>query len=280
MLAFVLVFFSVLFLFAWRLTRRAEERSALAAMLSGEAPAPSGPGRFSALAKKAASLAGDPVELQTNLELSGTGLTLERFGAVRLVACGAGALLGVLGLTRPALAPFFALAGAGLGYVLPEFLVTGRAKERRRKAGSEVMNFTELLCTALESGLSVSEALRRVSASAGGVLGEEFTRALVEADSGRQRGEALRDMSARLKVRELDLVVDTLLQAHRYGAGVAGILKAQAARMREDAKSRFTEMGKKASTKMVFPIMLFVMVPLTVIVLLPALLSIKDALKF
>jgi tight adherence protein C len=202
------------------------------------------------------------------------GLDAEDFLAVKVIS---GAALGVLLplILRPGALWGLLLAAAGAmgGYALPDFWLRGKAQARQAVLRGQVPGFAELLAVACDAGLDLLGAVEAVSSRYRGLLGDEFARTRAEIMAGRPREEAYQDLAERNGCDELTLLVNAVSQAERYGTPVAEALKAQSRSLRDLARSRLQERAQALTVKIIFPVIVFVFLPLVVIILGPLLVN-------
>lgn len=285
---------SVLLVFLWVL-----ERGELAALRVGrlvgairpsamELAREEGPGGLGALFRAAlarvARLAGrffpvgQAAELEEKLLQAGRpwGLGAEGFYSLKLtLGAVAAAVLGGLGFFGSSgRGVLLLVAGAAIGYMLPDFWVGQLVEQRKRKVEGQLFSFCDLLALCCEAGLSLGEAVKRVAEKMPGLLAELFLHAVREAELGRPRQEAFGEMARQVASEELRLLVSALGQAERAGAPVAQVLRDQAREMRALRRLRATEFAQKASVKMLLPVVFFMFLPMLALLLGPALLSV------
>jgi tight adherence protein C len=104
----------------------------------------------------------------------------------------------------------------------------------------------------------------------------EVHRVLQEMKIGIARTDALRSLSARTTVRELQSFVTAVVQAGELGVPIAGVLREHARDQRTKRRQRAEEQAQKVPVKMLFPMMFFVLPALFMVILGPAALSIMD----
>ncbi|MDB4894715.1 MAG: hypothetical protein JWN15_977 [Firmicutes bacterium] len=122
--------------------------------------------------------------------------------------------------------------GAAVGFFLPDVWLGGRLTARRRQVEQELPLFADLVATAVEAGLSLSEAVRRIGADAPGLVPREFFRAVQEMAAGKSRMQAWRDLMERLPGDDLRTIVTAIMQAEQYGTSVADLLRYQVQQIR------------------------------------------------
>lgn len=193
------------------------------------------------------------------------------------------------GLILPILIPVLVLLGGGtgtaflllclgcLGYFLPDYWLSSKVQERQRAIKRQLLNFIDILIVCSDAGLNLSEAIKRTCEHQKGILGVEFGRALKEMEMGKNRRQALEALATRNGVDELEQLTHALNQAEQYGSPVVLMLKEQAKHMREMRRNKAQEMAQTSSVKILFPVVVFNFIPLMVILLSPAVVSLGRA---
>jgi tight adherence protein C len=199
-------------------------------------------------------------------------LTAERIVAFKIVFAIVGLVLGIL------LAPMLPFSGIvvtvgviallGLtGYTVPSASLAARASNRQKEIRKAMSDTMDLLTISVEAGLGFDAALAQVVKNVPGPLSEEISRMLQEMQIGVSRADALRHLNDRTDVPELDGFVLSMIQADRYGVGVAKVLRAQSTELRQKRRQRAEEVAQKVPMKLLFP-MIFLILPSLFIVIL------------
>jgi tight adherence protein C len=198
----------------------------------------------------------------------------------------------ILGVLPPLVIPAIALLGggpttafllAGLGFSLyfaPDVWLSGRIKNRHRLISRQLLSFVDILAICSDAGLNLSEAIKRTVEFMPGVLGDEFRRFYRETETGASRSEALSALAARNGLEELSNVMLAIIQAEKYGAPVAHVLREQAKLLRTNRRNKAQEMAQTASIKILLPVVVFDFVPLLIILLGPAAVNLGRTLGF
>jgi len=87
--------------------------------------------------------------------------------------------------------------------------------------------------------------------------------------AGKRRVEALRNLADRTAVDDLKKLVAVLIQADRFGTGIAQSLRAHADFMRIQARQIAEEKAAKLGVKLIFPIFFCIMPSLFVVTVGP-----------
>jgi tight adherence protein C len=219
-----------------------------------------------------------PVDLygRTNrlIELAGSppSLTAERIVAFKILF---GIVGLVVGLLLVPLLPFtglvFSVVPPALlaltGYTFPSAGLASKASKRQKEIRKAMPDTMDLLTISVEAGLGFDAALAQVVQNVPGPLSEEIARMLQEMQIGVTRTEELRHVNDRTEVPELDGFVLSMIQADKYGVGVAKVLRAQSTELRQKRRQRAEEVAQKVPLKLLFP-MIFMVLPAMFIVIL------------
>ena len=149
------------------------------------------------------------------------------------------------------------LAAMGVGFFGPNEYVRKLATKRQHEIARGLANALDLLVVCVESGLGLDQAILQVSKElehAHPEISEEFGFVNLELKAGKRRVEALRNLAERTGVDDLKKLVAVLIQADRFGTGVAQSLRAHADFMRIQARQIAEEKAAKLGVKLIFPI--------------------------
>ena len=168
---------------------------------------------------------------------------------------------------------FIAILGAtALGFFGPNEYVRRKATSRQKEISKGLANALDLLVVCVESGLGLDQAILQVSKElehAHPEISEEFGMVNLELKAGKRRIEALRNLAERTGVEDLKKLVAVLIQADRFGTGVAQSLRAHADFMRIQARQIAEEKAAKLGVKLIFPIFFCILPSLFVVTVGP-----------
>jgi tight adherence protein C len=199
-------------------------------------------------------------------------LTAELFMAGRVVLTALGLLAGFTlanGGGRILLAIAFGVAGI----YIPGFLLKKAATNRTARIDGELPHFVDQLAIAIEAGMSFDAALSYLIDASEGPLTEELRRVMTELRVGQSRRAALRSFADRVGSENAIAFANAVLASEQLGSPLAEILHAQAADLRHRRQMHAEEQAQKAPVKMLFPIAIFILPVLFVIILAPAFLG-------
>lgn len=153
------------------------------------------------------------------------------------------------------------------------FYLSKKIETRKRKILADLPYTLDLITVSVEAGLSFDGAMARVVSNISGELCDEFSKSLKEIRMGIERKTALRNMSSRCGVRELTMLVTSLIQADDLGVSLSRVLRIEAAALRERRKQSAREKAMKAPVKMLFPMVLFIFPTIFIIILGPGVIN-------
>jgi tight adherence protein C len=130
---------------------------------------------------------------------------------------------------------------------------------RQSKVKKELPFALDLLTLSVEAGQDFTAAMATiVEKLQNSPLSQEFDQVYKEINMGRQRAEALRDMSGRLNMFEVNNVVSALVQADELGTGLGRVLRIQAEEVRRRRFEAAEKRAQQAPVKMLFPLVVFI----------------------
>ncbi len=217
------------------------------------------------------------------IELAGNppSMTAERIVAFKIIGAIAGLVVGILvapvlpfkGLVPAVVIPvFFAFTG----YTFPSAGLASKASKRQKEIRKALPDTMDLLTISVEAGLGFDAALAQVVKNVPGPLSEEIARMLQEMQIGVSRTEALRHVNDRTEVPELDGFVLSMIQADKYGVGVAKVLRAQSTELRQKRRQRAEEVAQKVPLKLLFPMIFMVLPALFIVILGPGAIKVYE----
>jgi tight adherence protein C len=174
--------------------------------------------------------------------------------------------------------------GAALmvGFTGPTMFVRMRAKRRQKQIRRGLPNSLDLMVVCVESGLGLDQAIMQTAKEleqAHPEICEELALVNLELKAGKRRVEALRNLADRTAVDELKKLVAVLIQADRFGTGIAQSLRGHSDYMRVQARQTAEEKAAKLGVKLIFPIFFCILPSLFVVTVGPMVVKImRDVL--
>jgi tight adherence protein C len=165
------------------------------------------------------------------------------------------------------------VAGAAIvGYSAPGYFVTFQGRRRQHRIRRGLPDALDLLVICVESGLGLDQAIMQAAKElelAQPDISREFAMVNHELRTGTRRADALRNLAARTAVDELKKLVAVLIQADRFGTGIAQSLRMHADYMRVQVRQIAEEKAAKVGVKLVFPIFFCILPTLFVVTVGP-----------
>lgn len=164
------------------------------------------------------------------------------------------------------------LGAAAFGLRAPGQYVKFAGKRRQHEIKRGLPNALDLMVVCVESGLGLDQAILQVAKElqqAHPEISEEFALVNLELKAGKRRVEALRNLTERTDVDELKKLVAVLIQADRFGTGIAQSLRGHADFMRIQSRQTAEEKAAKLGVKLVFPIFFCILPSLFVVTVGP-----------
>lgn len=162
-------------------------------------------------------------------------------------------------------------------YFLPDLLIYNKGVKRQQEIELELPNTLDQLLISVEAGLGFEAAMARAGGYGGGALAQELTRTLQDIQVGRPRQEAYEALAKRSSVQDLRSFVRAVIQADKYGIGIAKVLRTQAKQARVKRRQRAEEKAMKLPVKVLFPLLLCIFPVLFIVLLGPAAIKIMEA---
>jgi tight adherence protein C len=173
------------------------------------------------------------------------------------------------------------VAAAAAGFFGPNEYLKIMSQRRQKEVRRGMPNALDLLVVCVESGLGLDQSILQVSKEldqAHPEISEEFALVNLELKAGKRRPEALRNLADRSNVDELKKLVAVLIQADRFGTGIAQSLRGHADFMRVQARQVAEEKAAKLGVKLVFPIFFCILPSLFVVTVGPVAVKISREL--
>src|SRR5260370_15893969 len=141
--------------------------------------------------------------------------------------------------TDPGNKTMYVVVSAIVGFCGPNEFVRLAAKKRQKQIQRGLANALDLMVVCVESGLGLDQAILQVAKElekAHPEITEEFAIVNFELKAGKRRAECLRNLADRTAVEDLKKLVAVLIQADRFGTGIAQSLRAHSDYMRVQAR--------------------------------------------
>lgn len=208
------------------------------------------------------------------------------FVVIRVMIMVGAAVAGVLlatifGKTLSAIV-LFGMLGALFGYIGPTAILQRRARNRQGAIARQLSDVLDLLVVCVEAGLGLFEAIKIVGVECERQkqeIGRELSLVASEISAGASLGQALRNLADRTAVEDIKPLAATLIQSEQLGAQIAPALHASSDALRTRRRLRAEEAAQKTTIKILFPLVLFVLPAMIMVIIGPAMIQIIHTLS-
>lgn len=169
------------------------------------------------------------------------------------------------------------MISALLGVWLPGIFIKNQSQKREDILRKSMPDALDLLVICAEAGLSLDAGLERVSneiISSSPELAEEIGLTAVELNFLPDRTRALQNFADRVPLQGVIALTNTLIQTEKYGTPLAQSLRVLSSEMREERIMAAETKAAKLPATLTVPMILFILPPLFVILIGPAILKV------
>lgn len=173
------------------------------------------------------------------------------------------------------------VGAASAGYFLPVLWLRHAVGSRKEKILDAFPDALDLMVVCVEAGLGLDAAISRVSSEikfAHPELADEFNLVSLELRTGLARMDALKNLSRRVDLEEVNSLVALLVQTDKFGTSVGQSLRVHSDAMRTNRQLRAEELAAKLPVKLLFPLIFFIFPSLFVVIIGPGMVKIARTL--
>ena len=171
----------------------------------------------------------------------------------------------------------FGMIGLLVGAFIPTYYLKRRARTRQLAIATQLSDVLDLLVVCVEAGLGLFEAIKVVGTESerqAQEIGRELSLVASEISAGASLGQALRNLADRTAVEDIKPLAATLIQSEQLGAQIAPALIASSDALRTRRRLRAEEAAQKTTIKILFPLVLFVLPAMLMVIVGPAVIQI------
>lgn len=158
-------------------------------------------------------------------------------------------------------------------FMLPDVFIRTKIQKRQAEILGNFSTTVDLAALIIESGLDYLTAFERIIkvSKEKTILEEELDRTIGEIKLGYSRREALERFAARTGVQEVRSLVGLIIQSDELGTSLVDLLRNFSTDLRSRRLSRAEKLAAQASTKMLFPMFMFIFPTIFILILSPML---------
>lgn len=154
-------------------------------------------------------------------------------------------------------------------YVMPTARLDAKYNKRKEEIREILPTYLRLLANATSVGLTIEEAIRKVSHKYPCLLSEEFKKVETEVKYSNDWAQALENMAFKNDIDELYNLVAEINITKEKGTPITDVLVRHADKIDIESSLAVTEKARKKATGMIIPIFVFQFIPVLGIVMLP-----------
>jgi tight adherence protein C len=176
---------------------------------------------------------------------------------------------------------FVCFVGITAGGFAPSLLVKQAIERRRQQIHRGLPDALDLFVICAEAGLSLDSATSRVAREIGPSspeLADELGLTAIELGFLPNRRDALNNLGKRIDSPSIRGLINTLAQSERYGTPLAQSLRVLATEFRNNRMMKAEEKAARLPATLSVPMILFVLPPLFVVLLGPAIIQVMASM--
>lgn len=166
-----------------------------------------------------------------------------------------------------------------VGFFLPDWILRVLVRRRQANFMEHFPDALDLIRICLEAGLGLDAAIIRVGEEFRKIcppLQDELHTLSLELRAGASRTQCLRNFGERTGLRDVQALVTLLVQADKFGTGIADAVRVHSEQLRLNRKLKAEEAAAKVSVKLLFPLIFFIFPALLLVLLGPAAISVYE----
>jgi len=167
----------------------------------------------------------------------------------------------------------FALAS----FHLPNLWLRMKIAERKDMIRKGLPDALDLMVVSVVAGNGLDAAINRVADEmelSNKAVSQEFKLLSLELRAGKSRQDGLRNLALRTDLEDVSSLVTLLIQTEKFGTSIAQALRIHSDSMRTRRFQKAEEVAAKLPVKLIFPLILFILPSLFVVILGPAAITI------
>jgi len=168
-----------------------------------------------------------------------------------------------------------------VGFFIPNIILLQMVQKRQQRITKAFPDSLDLMVVCVEAGLGLDMIFKRVGDEIKTLcsdLSDEYQLTILEVQAGVPRDKSLTNMATRTGVPEVGNLVTILIQTNKLGTSLAKTLRVHADAMRTKRRQLAEERAAKTPVKLLFPLIVFILPSLFVVLVGPAAISIINIL--
>jgi tight adherence protein C len=194
-------------------------------------------------------------------------------------------LFGILALIyqrQPSLTPLPMICGLGIGFLLPDRVLSSRVQARAARLRSAIPPALDLMVLAMEAGQALDQSIADASRGLKRThpdLSGELAQLYMELRTGSSRADSFRALAARNQEPELRKLSHLLIDSDRFGVSIGPALRSHSKYLRTRFRQQAQEKARKVGVKLIFPVFFLIFPSVLLVTLGPACIMMFQQLK-
>lgn len=170
------------------------------------------------------------------------------------------------------------VAVAAGGWYAPLYYIELKKRSRFTQIDRQLPDMIDLLVVTIEAGLGILASMRVASDTMPDPLGQELRLTLQEQRMGLMVQQAIESLGRRADTPNMRIFVRSLTQGERLGVSIGATMRNLSLEMRKRRRAMAEERAQKMPIKMLFPLIFFIFPAMFIVILVPMVINIVDAL--
>lgn len=194
-------------------------------------------------------------------------------------------MLGILALLYqhdPSATPLPMICGLGVGFLLPDRVLSSRVRARAQRLRSAVPPALDLMVLAMEAGQALDQSIADASRGLKRThpdLSAELAQLYMELKTGGARADSFRALATRNKEPELRKLSSLLIDSDRFGVSIGPALRSHSKYLRARFRQQAQEKARKVGVVLIFPVFFLIFPCVLLVTLGPACVMMYQQLK-
>ncbi len=172
--------------------------------------------------------------------------------------------------------------GLGLGFLLPDRVLSARIISRAQRLRSAIPAALDLLVLGMEAGQSLDQAIADASRGLKRThpeLSGELAQLYLELRTSNSRADSFRSFGQRNKEPDLRKLSNLLIDSDRFGTSIGPALRSHNKYLRLRFRQQAQERARKVGVKLIFPVFFLIFPSVLLVTLGPACIMMYQQLK-
>jgi tight adherence protein C len=174
------------------------------------------------------------------------------------------------------------ICGLGLGFMLPDRVLTSRVRARAQRLRRGLPPALDLMVLGMEAGQSLDQSIADSSRSLQRThpdLAAELAQLYMDLKTATSRADSFRAFGTRSKEAELRKLANLLADSDRFGTSVGPALRSHSKYLRTRFRQQAQERARKVGVKLIFPVFFLIFPSVLLVTLGPACMMMYQQLK-